>query len=76
MKRPRPVLDIGCGEGYYTHAFADALPEITTFGLDVSKIAISGGETLSAGHFLCRFQPPFAVFRYQYGRHNTYLRAV
>ncbi|CSF62226.1 23S rRNA methyltransferase A [Shigella sonnei] len=36
----------------------------------------SGGETLSAGHFLCRFQPPFAVFRYQYGRHNTYLRAV
>ena len=28
------VLDIGCGEGYYTHAFADALPEITTFGLD------------------------------------------
>ncbi len=34
------VLDIGCGEGYYTHAFADALPEITTFGLDVSKVAI------------------------------------
>ena len=33
------VLDIGCGEGYYTHAFADALPEITTFGLDVSKVA-------------------------------------
>lgn len=21
------VLDIGCGEGYYTHAFADVLPE-------------------------------------------------
>ena len=34
------LLDIGCGEGYYTHAFADALPEITTFGLDVSKVAI------------------------------------
>lgn len=34
------VLDIGCGEGYYTHAFADALPEVTTFGLDVSKVAI------------------------------------
>lgn len=34
------VLDIGCGEGYYTHAFADVLPEITTFGLDVSKVAI------------------------------------
>src|SRR5699024_11837565 len=34
------VLDIGCGEGYYTHVFADVLPEITTFGLDVSKVAI------------------------------------
>lgn len=34
------VLDIGCGEGYYTHAFADAQPEITVFGLDVAKVAI------------------------------------
>lgn len=34
------LLDIGCGEGYYTHAFADALPAATTFGLDVAKVAI------------------------------------
>lgn len=34
------ILDIGCGEGYYTHAFADALAGCTTFGLDVSKVAI------------------------------------
>ncbi|STF45517.1 ribosomal RNA large subunit methyltransferase A [Escherichia coli] len=71
------VLDIGCGEGYYTHAFADALPEITTFGLDVSKVAIkAAAKRYPQVTFLCCFQPPFAVFRYQYGRHNTYLRAV
>lgn len=34
------ILDIGCGEGYYTHAFADALAGSMTFGLDVSKVAI------------------------------------
>lgn len=34
------ILDIGCGEGYYTHAFADAIPGGATFGLDVSKVAI------------------------------------
>lgn len=34
------ILDIGCGEGYYTHAFADALTGGATFGLDVSKVAI------------------------------------
>lgn len=39
-KSATAILDIGCGEGYYTHAFADALPEITTFGLDVAKTAI------------------------------------
>lgn len=39
-KSATAILDIGCGEGYYTHAFANALPEITTFGLDVAKVAI------------------------------------
>lgn len=34
------ILDIGCGEGYYTHAFAGALPTATTYGLDVAKVAI------------------------------------
>lgn len=34
------ILDIGCGEGYYTHAFAEALPDVRTYGLDVAKNAI------------------------------------
>lgn len=36
------ILDIGCGEGYYTAAFADTAREkgASTFGLDVSKSAI------------------------------------
>ena len=36
------LLDIGCGEGYYTHAFAQtaAAHGAQTFGLDVSKPAI------------------------------------
>ena len=64
-------MDIGCGEGYYTHAFADALAGCTTLVWMSREIGDkSGGETLSAGHSLCRFQPPFAVFRYQYGRHH------
>ena len=35
------MLDIGCGEGYYTHAFADEAQ--VTWGLDVSKTAIRYG---------------------------------
>lgn len=35
---PASLLDIGCGEGYYTSAFAQAAQK--TFGLDVSKVAI------------------------------------
>lgn len=36
------VLDIGCGEGYYTHAFASVAAGKggQIFGLDVSKVAI------------------------------------
>lgn len=34
------VLDIGCGEGYYTAAMAAALPAGQLFGLDVAKAAI------------------------------------
>ncbi len=38
------LLDIGCGEGYYTTYIADALKEQSseakTFGLDISKVAI------------------------------------
>ena len=39
--KPEHLLDIGCGEGYYTHAFADEAQ--VTWGLDVSKTAIRYG---------------------------------
>ncbi|MBE8771282.1 putative RNA methyltransferase, partial [Klebsiella quasipneumoniae] len=35
---PQALLDIGCGEGYYTHAFAAIASR--SWGLDVSKPAI------------------------------------
>lgn len=35
---PTDLLDIGCGEGYYTHAFAAIASR--SWGLDVSKPAI------------------------------------
>ena len=31
------VLDVGCGEGYYTKAVADVLPLSSVFGTDISK---------------------------------------
>ncbi len=37
------LLDIGCGEGYYTHAFAEAkasIPNLRIHGLDIAKVAI------------------------------------
>jgi len=40
------VLDIGCGEGYYTHAVADALQksgEAEVHALDVSRVAARAG---------------------------------
>lgn len=42
QREPESVLDIGCGEGYYTGRFATARTSMTaeTYGLDVSKVAI------------------------------------
>jgi len=41
-ERATSILDIGCGEGYYTAAFADVAGRVgaETVGLDVSKSAI------------------------------------
>ena len=39
-KNVSQVLDIGCGEGYFTAAFADALPNADIYGLDISKAGI------------------------------------
>ncbi len=44
QNHPQQILDIGCGEGYYTHYFKQVLSAdnqaSTVFGLDISKIAI------------------------------------
>lgn len=34
------VLDLGCGEGYYTNIVAHSLPEQQVYGLDISKVAV------------------------------------
>ncbi|ANF59646.1 hypothetical protein A5892_12130 [Halotalea alkalilenta] len=46
-RQPGRMLDIGCGEGHYTGAFAEALaqtpanpPKITVYGMDISKPAV------------------------------------
>ncbi|WP_112479100.1 23S rRNA (guanine(745)-N(1))-methyltransferase [Vibrio variabilis] len=42
------ILDIGCGEGYYTSYFADELTgdntEFAVYGLDISKVAVRYGS--------------------------------
>lgn len=44
-EQAQAVLDIGCGEGYYTGALAETLAvrDITVYGLDVAKIAVRFG---------------------------------
>lgn len=37
---PTCVLDLGCGEGYYTAQLKQALPGAQIFGVDISKAAI------------------------------------
>lgn len=37
---PRSILDMGCGEGYYTDRLARAIPTADCAGLDISKEAI------------------------------------
>lgn len=34
------ILDLGCGEGYYTYGLKRHLPDATIYGLDISKEAI------------------------------------
>ena len=49
------MLDIGCGEGYYTARFAEVAREkgAVTFGLDVSKVAIRAAAKRYAGVTYC-----------------------
>lgn len=34
------LLDIGCGEGYFTSAFAEALPHAQVYGIDIAKAGV------------------------------------
>lgn len=36
----RNLLDIGCGEGYFTGAFAEALPAASIYGVDIAKAGV------------------------------------
>ncbi|XNM60614.1 hypothetical protein ACLK1T_25395 [Escherichia coli] len=70
------VLDIGCGKGINTRICRCVARNHHVWS-DVSKVAIkAAAKRYPQVTFCVVFQPPFAVFRYQYGRHNTYLRAV
>lgn len=47
------LLDIGCGEGYYTGHFAKALENTRIFGLDISKAMIrAAAKRYKRCHFL------------------------
>lgn len=39
-KTETQLLDLGCGEGYYTQTFAQRLNDAQVYGLDISKVAI------------------------------------
>jgi 23S rRNA (guanine745-N1)-methyltransferase len=34
------VLDIGCGEGYFTQGFAEAMPQAQVYGIDIAKAGV------------------------------------
>jgi 23S rRNA (guanine745-N1)-methyltransferase len=40
LSSPKILLDLGCGEGFYTHLFANELPDCDVYGLDISKSAV------------------------------------
>jgi 23S rRNA (guanine745-N1)-methyltransferase len=39
-KQPSQVLDLGCGEGYYSAAIQQVLPAARVFGIDIAKPAV------------------------------------
>ncbi|PUA29464.1 MAG: 23S rRNA (guanine(745)-N(1))-methyltransferase [Cellvibrio sp. 79] len=39
-KEAQTLLDIGCGEGYFTHSFAEALPDAQVYGIDIAKAGV------------------------------------
>jgi SAM-dependent methyltransferase len=47
-RRPRTVVNIGCGEGYYAVGFARRLPEATVYGFDIDERAQAACRDLAA----------------------------
>jgi 23S rRNA (guanine745-N1)-methyltransferase len=46
------LLDLGCGEGYYSHGVMAALPEIKLYGVDIAKPAVRlAAKTCPTGRF-------------------------
>lgn len=41
---PLTLLDIGCGEGYYSNRLAQALPQLQVYGIDISKAAVKAAS--------------------------------
>ena len=50
---PKTVLDAGCGEGFYTHSLASAMPDCLFIGIDLSKDAIVAAAGRSASALYC-----------------------
>ncbi|HSC66986.1 MAG TPA: methyltransferase domain-containing protein [Cellvibrio sp.] len=44
------VLDIGCGDGYFTSGFADALPNAQIFGIDIAKAGVRMAAKAAKGN--------------------------
>ena len=60
---PDSLLDLGCGEGYYTAQLKRALPDAQVFGVDISKAAIKFAAKANSNiqfSVASAFQLPFA----------------
>lgn len=51
VKADGVILDVGCGEGYYTAGIKEALPSATVYGFDVSREAVRLAAKRKCGHF-------------------------
>jgi 23S rRNA (guanine745-N1)-methyltransferase len=46
------AADLGCGEGYYTHAISEAFPAAEIYGIDIAKPAVRlAAKRYREGHF-------------------------
>lgn len=48
----KSLVDLGCGEGYYTHAILQAFPEATVFAIDLSKEGLKLASKTGKAHWI------------------------